>query len=288
MRNWFTLESVSKIGHCCILWYANVLFGIILITPLRGILRNKTSEFLTLEKLNSLDWVTALFSWWLASFANSSARDKPAMHPSSPPVRYAVAGDSPKPQYSKALIQWLRSFHHLMEFKWADTHFTSNEWTCQARLLNEYALGTWAACLTSSAFPPGSWHREMPDGPCFPLGKSPEKVLILKVFTVTSVQHQLPLPPPLRSHWSRAQTSWRLECHPWRGTNTRDRVRLGTQLATGTKKHTQTSQDRCLKRTGGNVNNVKRKINWGLFARQHQEEAMGQIRAKQCGTEVHS
>lgn len=136
--NWFTLESMSKIGHCMLLCW-NAVFGIVVITPVRRTERNTPTGFPAGEKAVSLYEVTALF---LAGAL--PVRQLQLQQPCSHSVllcNVCRSWDVPNHrQYSKALKRRQCSCHRLMEFQWAVTLFTSNDWTCQARLLREHTL----------------------------------------------------------------------------------------------------------------------------------------------------
>lgn len=145
----------------------------------------------------------------------------------------------------------------------AATQCRTCECSWQASLLNEDTPRISAAWLTGSALPAGSWQREMPDG-CARCQASLPRRRSRAALTVASVQRQLPLPPPLRSRSSRAQTSWRSGCRPWRSKDTGDRVRASAQLAAGTE--AQAQQPRCLaRRQGGNAHSAACEVNWSLF-----------------------
>lgn len=87
--NWCTLQSISKIDHCSIMWCVYVLFGIILVTPVRGIERNKTG-LLTGEKATWFVWGDCSF-FWLESYRPISITPMQSCS-----VRYTVAGNSSK------------------------------------------------------------------------------------------------------------------------------------------------------------------------------------------------
>lgn len=113
--NWCTLQSISKIDHCCILWCAYVLFGIISVTPDRGIERNKQQDFRLVKRQCGLYRATALF-FWLESYrpiSNTPIQSCCEVHSSWRQFQTM--------QYSAALIEWICSFHHLIS---GQSHFS--------------------------------------------------------------------------------------------------------------------------------------------------------------------